>query len=268
MVLGRDPAIEVIAADHAVLAVEDRAAVDGLIAAVRPGIVIHAAALTNVDRCEEDPELAQAINALGTQNVAEAADRVGAHLVYVSTDYVFDGQSKRPYRESDATNPISVYGATKLAGERACSDRSTIVRTSWVCGAHGANFVRTVLTLAGRPGELRFVDDQRGSPTFTADLAPAVVALAVDRRPGCFHVTNRGDASRFELAAETLALVGGDPKRVLAISTGDLDPPRPAARPPYAVLDNSAFEAAGYRPMPPWRDGLARLVGQLTEQPE
>ena len=262
--LGRDNSIEVTAADHGALAVDDPVAVDGLIGSLRPDVVIHAAALTNVDLCEEVPQRAHAVNAIGTGNVAAAAERVGAHLLYVSTDYVFDGRESRPYRESDETNPISVYGATKLAGERACPQGATIVRTSWVCGAHGANFVRTVLELGRRPGELRFVDDQRGSPTFTEDLAPAVIALALDRRPGCFHVTNHGEASRFELARETLALGGADPERVVPISTGELKPARPAARPAYSVLDNSAFEAAGYQAMPPWRDGLKRLVAQLN----
>jgi dTDP-4-dehydrorhamnose reductase len=263
-----DETAEVTAADHAMVAVEDRAAVDDLVGSMRPDIVIHAAALTNVDLCEEDPGLADAVNAIGTGNVADAAERAGAHLVYVSTDYVFDGRGSRPYRESDATNPVSVYGATKLAGEKACPDGATIVRTSWVCGAHGANFVRTVVDLGRRPGELRFVDDQRASPTFTSDLAPAVAALAMDRRPGCFHVTNSGEASRFELARETLAISGGDPERVLPITTGELKPARPAARPAYSVLDNSAFEAAGYRPLAPWRDGLTRLVAQLREEGE
>ena len=265
-VLRRDTAVEVTAADHASLPVEDRTRVDGLFAAVRPDIVVHAAALTNVDLCEEDAHRAHQVNEVGTKNLAEAAERVGAHLVYVSTDYVFDGRGSRPYREFDQTNPISVYGASKLAGERACPAGATIVRTSWVCGAHGANFVRTVLSLLGRPGELRFVDDQRGSPTFTADLAPALVALGMDRRPGCFHVTNQGEATRFELARETFAIAGGAPDRVLAISTDELVPPRPAARPAYSVLDNATFEAAGYPPLPPWRDGLARLCAQLNEQ--
>jgi dTDP-4-dehydrorhamnose reductase len=255
--------VEVTAAGHASLAVEDRAAVDELFDSVRPDVVIHSAAFTDVDGCETDPQRANAVNALGTGNVAGAADRAGAHLVYVSTDYVFDGRSSRPYRESDPTNPISVYGSSKLAGELLCPQSATIVRTSWLSGAHAANFVRTVLRLGERDGELRFVDDQRGSPTFTADLAPAVVALAMDRRAGCFHVTNRGEASRFELAKETLAIAGADPRRVHPIPTEELDPPRPATRPAYSVLDTSAFEDAGYPPLPPWRDGLARLVAQL-----
>jgi len=262
--LGRDDSIEVTAAGHGELAVQDQVAVDELIGTLRPEIVIHAAALTNVDLCEEAPQRAHEVNTIGTRNVAEAAERVGAHLLYVSTDYVFDGRGSRPYRESDETNPISVYGATKLAGEQACPEGATIVRTSWVCGVHGVNFVRTVLDLGRRTGELRFVDDQRGSPTFTEDLAPAVIALALDRRPGCFHVTNRGDASRFELARETLADADADPDRAIPISTGELKPARPATRPAYSVLDNSAFVAAGYQELPPWQNGLSRLVAKLN----
>lgn len=255
---------EVTSADHGSLAVEDRAAVDELFDSVGPDVVIHTAAFTDVDGCETDPERANAVNVLGTGHVTQAADKTGAHLVYISTDYVFDGRDSRPYRESDPTNPISVYGSSKLAGELLCPESATIVRTSWLSGAHGANFVRTVLRLGERSGELRFVDDQRGSPTFTSDLAPAVVALGMDRRAGCFHVTNRGEASRFELARETLAVAGADPGRVHPIPTRELDPPRPAARPAYSVLDSSAFESAGYAPLPPWRDGLTRLVAQLN----
>jgi dTDP-4-dehydrorhamnose reductase len=262
-VLRRGDKVELTAAGHRDLPVDDRAAVDGLVGSIRPDVVIHTAAYTDVDACEGDPGRANAVNGTGTGNVAEAAQRVGAHLVYVSTDYVFDGRASRPYRESDQTNPISVYGASKLAGERLCPPEGTVVRTSWLCGAHGPNFVRTVLALGERAGEMRFVEDQCGSPTFAADLAPAVVALALDGRRGCFHVTNRGEASRFELARQTIAVAGGDPGRVRPISTAELDPPRPAARPPYSVLDNSAFEGAGYPPMPSWRDGLDRLVAQL-----
>jgi dTDP-4-dehydrorhamnose reductase len=264
-VLERDGVAEVVAADHRALAVEDRAAVDSAVEEARPDVVIHSAALTNVDLCEEDPTQAESVNVVGTHNLVDAAERAKAHLVYVSTDYVFDGRGTRPYRESDETNPISVYGATKLGGERACSQDATIVRTSWLSGAHGSNFVTTVRSLGERPGELRFVNDQRGSPTYTADLAQAVVALAMDRRPGCFHVSNGGEASRFALAREVLAICGGDPERVVPISTAELSPPRPATRPAYSVLDNSAFESSGYPPLPPWRDGLVRLIERLSE---
>ncbi len=253
----------VVRATHGSLSLEDRRAVDAALDAARPDVVIHCAALTNVDRCEEEPRAAEAANALGTEHVADAAARVGAHLLYVSTDYVFDGTGVRPYVESDAPNPISVYGATKLAGEGKCGPDATVVRTAWLAGTHGTNFVTAVLELAAGGGELRFVEDQRSTPTFTADLAPALLRLAADRRPGCFHVTNGGQASRHELAQEIVSLAGGDPERVVPISTDELLPPRPARRPAYSVLDNGAFAAAGYDRLPEWRDGLARLVSRL-----
>ncbi len=259
-VLGRDEAVELLAADHRTLAIDDPVAVASSMDAFRPDVVIHCAAMTDVDRCEREPALAQAVNATGTANVARATVAARSHLVYVSTDYVFDGRSCRPYTETDQPNPISVYGRTKLAGERACPPEATVVRTSWLSGVHGANFVTAILKLADSPGELRIVDDQRGSPTCTADLADALVALANDRRPGRFHVTNAGEASRYELAREVVARFGGDPDRVRPIATAELDPLRPAARPAYSVLDNSAFVAAGYRALPDWRDGLARLL--------
>ena len=152
--------------------VDDRDAVLTTFSAFRPELVLHGGAFTAVERCETEVDVAYAVNAIGTRHIAEAAALVGAHVVYVSTDYVFDGTSDRPYREWDAPNPTSVYGASKLAGERECRPGSTIVRTSWLCGAHGNNMVRTALRLADGEGELRFVDDQHGSPTFTADLAP------------------------------------------------------------------------------------------------
>ncbi len=257
---------EVVEAEHAAVPVEDAGTVAAFFSSVRPDAVIHCAALTDVDRCEREPARAEAVNAVGTASVARAAERVGAHLVCVSTDYVFDGRLGRPYRETDTTNPLSVYGATKLAGELACSPEATVVRTSWLSGAHATNFVTTVLGMAGEPGELRFIEDQRSSPTYTVDLAQALVALALDRRPGYFHVTNAGEASRFELARAVVALSGGDPERVRAISTAELHPPRLAVRPAYSVLDNGAFAAAGYPALPGWEDGLARLLACIDER--
>jgi dTDP-4-dehydrorhamnose reductase len=199
--------------------------------------------------------------------VAEAAALVGAHVVYVSTDYVFDGTADRPYREWDPTNPTSVYGASKLAGERECRPGSTIVRTSWLCGAHGNNIVRTALRLADGEGDLRFVDDQHGSPTFTADLAPAVVTLGLDRRPGIFHATNSGATTWWGFVRAVLAEAGADPERVLPIKTDEFDPPLLAPRPAYSVLDNMALRLSGLPALPDWEDGLARLVPALRAEP-
>ncbi len=255
---------EVLATDIGTMRVDDRAEVQYVFRAFQPELVLHGGAMTAVDACETEVDLAFAVNAMGTRNVAEAAAAVGAHVLYVSTDYVFDGASTRPYREWDAPNPRSVYGASKLAGERECPPGSTIVRTSWVCGAHGANMVKTVLRLALGTDPLRFVDDQHGSPTFTADLAAAIVTLGTDKRPGVFHVTNSGATTWFGFVRAILDAVGADPERVHAIATADLDPPRPAPRPANSVLDNMALRLSGLPALPDWQDGLARLVQALN----
>jgi dTDP-4-dehydrorhamnose reductase len=254
---------DVVAADHARLDVSNRASVLDAVEGVRPHVVVHAAAWTAVDACEDDPDRAFAVNALGTRHVAEAARHVGAHVVYVSTDYVFDGTSPRPYREWDRPNPLSVYGASKLAGEQELDPGSAVVRTSWVCGARGANMARTVLRLAEGPGPLRFVDDQWGSPTFTADLAGTLAVIATDRLPGTFHATNTGVTSWFGFARAVLEAAGHDPGRVEAITTAELDPPRPAPRPANSALDNAALRLMGLAPLPDWRNGLGRLVREL-----
>jgi dTDP-4-dehydrorhamnose reductase len=258
-----DPDHEVLATDVDTMRVDDRDAVLATFSAFRPELVLHGGALTAVDLCETEVDTAYAVNATGTRHVAEAAALVGAHMVYVSTDYVFDGTASRPYREWDAPCPTSVYGASKLAGERECRPGSTIVRTSWLCGAHGANMVATALRLADGDGELRFVDDQHGSPTFTADLAPAVVTLGLGRRPGIFHATNGGVTTWWGFVRAVLAEAGADPERVQPISTAELHPPRPAPRPAYSVLDNMALRLSGLPALPDWGDGLARLVRAL-----
>jgi dTDP-4-dehydrorhamnose reductase len=153
-----------------------------------------------------------------------------------------------------------VYGRSKLGGELELAPGSTVVRTSWVCGAHGANMVRTVLRLAGQAGPMRFVDDQWGSPTFTADLAGVLVALGTERLPGTFHVTNSGVTSWFGFAQAVLEAAGHDPGRVEPIATAELDPPRPAPRPANSVLDNAAMRLMGLAPLPDWHDALGRLV--------
>jgi len=262
---------EVLATDIDTLDLVDRAAVADAVAGFRPDLVLHGGAYTAVDACESEPDTAFAVNAMGTRHVAEAAAGVGAHLVYVSTDYVFDGGSADPYREWDAPGPRSVYGRSKLGGEqevRTISGASgTIVRTAWVSGAHGANMVKTVLRLAAASpdGVLRFVDDQHGCPTFTADLARAIVRLGTDRRPGTFHVTNQGETTWYGFVRQVLVAAGQDPGRVEPIATADLDPPRPAPRPANSRLDNAALRLSGLPLLPRWEDALARLVTVLHE---
>jgi dTDP-4-dehydrorhamnose reductase len=261
----RDGLHQVIAAGREHLDVTQRDAVLGLITATQPDVIVHPAAWTAVDACEGDPDRAFAVNMLGPRHIAEGARRVGAPVIYVSTDYVFDGTKPEPYTEWDDPNPQSVYGRSKLAGERELDPGSTIVRTSWVCGYHGANMVKTILRLAGEHETLSFVDDQRGHPTFTEDLAVAIKQLVVERRPGLFHVTNQGEASWFEFAREVLRLAGSDPERVKPISTADLDPPRPAPRPANSVLDNAAWRLSGLPLLADFREPLERLVARLGE---
>ncbi len=242
----------------------DRDHVLGVLTQWRPEAIIHGAALTAVDLCETEVELAHRVNCLATRYVADGARRVGAHVVYVSTDYVFDGTKAEPYLEWDRTNPQSVYGRTKLGGESEIDPGWAIARTSWVCGEHGQNMVKTLLRLAAGDGEVRFVDDQRGHPTFAADLAPMVAKLAVERVPGVFHTTNQGAVSWFEFAREVFAAAGADPGRVAPISTAELDPPRPAPRPANSVLDNFAWRGHGFTESRDFREPLAELVRALT----
>jgi dTDP-4-dehydrorhamnose reductase len=254
--------LDVVAAGRSSLDVSDRDAVVGAITALRPDVVVHAAAWTAVDACESDPHRALHVNALGTRHVADGARRVGAHVVYLSTDYVFDGTKQDPYDEWDAPAPASVYGRSKLGGELELDPGSTIVRTSWVFGRHGTNFVKTVLRLASEPGELRMVDDQRGCPTSAADLASTIRTLAAGRVPGTFHVTNQGTTTWWQLARDVVTLAGGDADRVVAISSAELG--RPAPRPSNSVLDNAALRLSGM-PLPPdHHDPLEQLVKELT----
>lgn len=254
---------EVVALDRSRFDLTSRDLTIAAITTIRPDAVVHAAAWTAVDACEADPERAMRTNALAVRWVREACDRVGAHLVHVSTDYVFDGTLDRPYHEWDATNPTSVYGVSKLAGEREAGPGAAVVRTSWVCGEHGNNMVKTVLRVSAEQESLSFVDDQRGCPTFTADLAPVLRRIAVDRRTGVHHVTNEGPVSWYEFVREIVAAAGRDPSMVHPIATADLDPPRPAPRPANSVLDHAVLRASGLAPMRHFREPLDELVRRL-----
>jgi dTDP-4-dehydrorhamnose reductase len=255
---------EVTAVDHAALDVADRAAVLAAITAARPETIVHAAAWTAVDACEGDPDRAQRVNADGTRNVVEAARAVDARVVYFSTDYVFDGEKPDPYVETDAPNPRSEYGRSKLGGELALGADDTIVRISWVCGRHGNNMVKTILRLAAEHDTLRFVDDQRGNPTFAGDAAGMVARLVDEQRSGLFHLTNQGAVSWFEFAQSVLAAADLDPARVSPIATAELVPARPAPRPANSVLDNAALRTAGIPLLPDFHEPLHRLVRELT----
>ena len=257
---------DVVAATSADLDITDRAMVLGAATSLQPDTIVHAGAFTAVDACEAESDRAYRVNALGTRNVADAARRVGAHVLYLSTDYVFDGTKPAPYDEWDVPNPQSVYGRSKLAGELelARDPAATIVRISWVFGVHGANMVKTVLRLAGENETLRFVDDQRGRPTAAADAADLVARLAVERLGGVVHGTNQGEVSWFEFARAVFESAGLDPARVEPITTADLDPPRPAPRPANSVLDDAVLRLSGLPRLPHYRESLDRVIATLS----
>jgi dTDP-4-dehydrorhamnose reductase len=217
-----------------------------------PDVVLHAAAWTDVDGAEDDPQGAAAVNVGGTLNVAA----LGAPLVYFSSDYVFDGAKREPYLESDAPHPLSAYGRTKLHGEAAAGEDAWIVRSSWLFGATGHNFVRTMLRLGAERDEVAVVDDQRGCPTYVGHLAEAVREL-LELPPGRWHVAADGDCTWAEFAEAIFAEAGID-CRVRRISTAELA--RPAPRPAYSVLRS---ERAGAPTLPHWRDGLRACLDRL-----
>ncbi len=236
------------------LDVRDAAAVRAAIAAARPDAVVNCAAWTDVDGAEADEAAATALNGDAAGHVAAAAAAAGAFTVQVSTDYVFDGAATEPYRESSATGPAGAYGRSKLAGElavaAAASGAHAIVRTSWLFGAHGGNFVATMLRLAGERDTLSVVDDQVGCPTFTGHLATALVAVAQQRLGGLRHVAGAGSCSWHDLAAAAFAATGAAVELTRG-RTADLG--RPAPRPAYSVLRS---ERPDTPVLPPWEDGL------------
>jgi dTDP-4-dehydrorhamnose reductase len=262
--LGQDLSAAALAAGHepvalarAELDVTDAAAVAASVNDARPDAVVNCAAWTDVDGAEEHEHDAVAINGEGAGNVARAAARVGAWAVHVSSDYVFDGEAREPYLESDPTNPVSAYGRSKLAGERAVAEAAlgagTIVRSSWLFGAGGPCFPATILRLASGRSELNVVDDQVGCPTFTGHLATALVELCETRVPGVLHVAGSGSCSWFEFATAIVAAAGLDCE-ILPIPTTEM--PRPATRPAYSVLRSERDAPA----LPEWRNGLDRYM--------
>ena len=255
---------EVVGTTHATLDISQPTAVAECVAAVKPNFIVHAAAWTAVDACEADKEKAFAVNGTATASLVAAAEKVGARVAYVSTDYVFDGKKTSPYVETDTVNPQSVYGASKLAGEQALRPSDLTVRISWVCGFHGANMVKTILRIAAAQPELAFVNDQIGNPTFADDAAGMIATLVEHEQQGIFHVTNQGAVSWHGFAQEVLRAAGLDPARVLPVLTADLQPPRPAPRPANSVLENKALTQAGFTLLDDFRIPLARLVQRLA----
>jgi dTDP-4-dehydrorhamnose reductase len=234
-----------------------------VISDVNPDVVIHAAAYTKVDLAESEPDKAFLVNAYGTRNVAVASEAVGAKLVYISTDYVFDGTANVPYNEFASTNPLSVYGKSKLAGEQFVRDLHSkffIVRTSWVYGKHGNNFAKTMLKLAQERDELMVVHDQVGCPTYTVDLANCILELIQTEKYGIYHVSNSGHCSWYEFAKAIFEEAGIEVK-VNPCTTKDF--PRPAPRPAYSVFEHMALKLNGFSEMREWREALKEFIIQI-----
>lgn len=241
---------------------------------INPDIVLHSAAYTNVDGCEADPEIAYRVNAISTQNVALACQEADIPVLYFSTDFVFDGQKSSSYIEWDRPDPLSVYGASKYAGEQFVTGllrKYYIVRIAWLYGANGKNFVKTIIQLAEERDKLQVVDDQVGSPTFTVDVANGITELINTGNYGIYHMVNKGKASWFNFAKKILELNGKDDVNIEPITSAQLN--RPAKRPANSVLRNLALELTIGDPMRPWEAALEEFIttkilkkgGRVTE---
>jgi dTDP-4-dehydrorhamnose reductase len=268
---------EFTALTRADLDIADAAAAAAAVASAKPDVVVNCAAWTAVDAAEEHERQAVAINGYGAANLAAACADAGALLVHPSTDYVFDGHAATPYAEDASTGPAGAYGRSKLAGEEAVRaalpDGSYIVRTAWLYGAHGKNFVKTMLRLAASGTAPGVVADQHGQPTWTADVAAQVLAL-IDKSapPGVYHATSSGQTTWFGFAEEIFRLYhssvarDGDAVRVTPRPISTAEFPTPAQRPAYSVLGHDAWRAAGIEPIGDWRDALHRAFPAILAQ--
>ncbi|HYZ92767.1 MAG TPA: dTDP-4-dehydrorhamnose reductase [Actinomycetota bacterium] len=253
---------EIHALGHGQLDISDHDAVAEMLHAIKPSVVVHCAAMTDVDACERDADRAWLVNAEGPGYVAAAAAEVGAEIVAISTDYVFDGE-KGSYAETDPTNPIQEYGRAKLAGEqrvREANPRHYVVRSAWIYGPGGRNFLSKLPELAHSADTLKAIGDQRSSPTFAGDLAHAIKELAGSQRYGTYHVTNDGSCSYAEFASFAFGVLGAG--QVEAVS--HVDVPRLAPRPADTSLVGPGYAAAGFAPLRPWQDAARAFLTPLV----
>ena len=256
---------QVTGVDLPELDIADAGAVSSYIEALRPDVVLNCAAVTNVDGCERDPDLAMRGNAIGPRNLARAAQAAEAKLLHVSTDYVFAGDGSRPYSEWDVCAPTSVYGASKLLGEQYVRDfcsRYFIVRTAWLYGYEGGNFVKTILRLARERGACKVVNDQRGNPTSAADLAHHVLKIAAGEEYGVYHCTANGECTWYDFACEVVKLAGV-PCTVSPCTSEEF--PSPTKRPSYSSLDNRMLRCTVGDEMREWREELRSFFQNYKE---
>jgi dTDP-4-dehydrorhamnose reductase len=250
---------DVIGLTHHQLDVADRDAVRTAMSKVRPDVIVHLAAYTAVDRAESDVEACFAVNERGTENMSLAAHDVGAHLVAISTDYVFDGLKGAAYVESDETGPVNVYGASKRAGELTCAPDDSIVRTSWVMGVRGKNVVHTIADRALTGANVRFVNDQMGTVTGSSDLARALVVFVRERPGGLWHVANSGATTWYDIAAYVGHVLGRGDDFATPIESRELAAAQVATRPARSDLDTAKL-AARWTALPEWHSAVERLV--------
>jgi len=239
-----------------------------LVEKISPEAIVNAAAYTDVDGCEKNKEKAFLVNALGARNVAIAAREVGAKLIHISTDYVFDGGKDGPYVEYDPPSPLNIYGWSKLLGEHMVKEqnpRSFILRVAWLYSAHRKNFVKTMLRLARERAEIQVVTDQRGNPTFAGDVARQIQILIDTRSYGLYHCASQGSCSRFEFAKEIFRIAGLDVK-LIPVKSSQF--PTVAKRPPHSVLENFMLKIQGLDIMPHWLESLERELPKIMEEVE
>lgn len=254
---------EVLGATREHFDLTDEAKIKEFIGSFKPDVVVHCAAYTLVDKAEDNKELCYAVNVLGTRYIAEATNEANAKMVYISTDYVFDGSSKRPYEANDKVNPVNYYGETKLQGELEVSkilENHFIIRISWVFGENGNNFVKTMLRLAETRNELNVVGDQYGSPTYTKDLAILIAEMIRTDRYGIYHASNEGTCSWNEFAKAIFEYQGLAVK-VNSIPTSDY--PTRAKRPMSSIMSKDKLEQNGFKRLPDWKDALKRYLEQI-----
>lgn len=262
---------QVIKHDLPEMDITDLASVRKILSGEKPHVVINCAAYTAVDKAEDEKEIAYAVNATGAGNLADTCREIGARLIHISTDFVFDGKKNRPYVESDETSPLGVYGASKLEGERRvmeATDDYIIIRTSWLYGIHGHNFVKTIARLAAEREDLAIVFDQVGTPTYTVDLAQAIMNL-IEAECGIYHFSNEGVCSWYDFAFEVITHLE---ERKISLKPKTLKPivseeyRTPATRPPYSVMNKGKYKKTTGQLIPHWRNGLMRYFQQIEEK--